>query len=403
MVAGIISAGLLLGGHFAHAPELSEHLGKAPMWPLRGVVEVVAVLAVYLSRAPNRARAHFWWTGAELGVVFAVLATISAEHPVGRNEPFRWGREVVHFGALGAGVPFLLLVLAAILPLILDALEGRSFSSFVGARHVRATKSGFLTVISVLSIGGVAVARARSRSVTSIMGGFSQDLKRKILGNNAHIVVDVTRPGGFGGWPEKLEVTRAALARAGGGAATPVVGGEVMASSHVEPRGRDRARHRPGDHRRRHRPQGQHRGRQVRVPRDPEKLLRPRRPTRSSASGPGGEQYLHGPDFRRSATDDIDPAAQVPRAARARCARASSSAASSRKTLHVYVGDEVTLVSPLGDLGPMGVMPRTQQVPHRGHLLQRDVRVRRDARLHRRSTRRRATSACRTTRSRRST
>jgi lipoprotein-releasing system permease protein len=31
------------------------------------------------------------------------------------------------------------------------------------------------------------------------------------------------------------------------------------------------------------------------------------------------------------------------------------------KTLHVYVGDEVTLVSPLGDLGPMGVMPKTHK------------------------------------------
>lgn len=31
------------------------------------------------------------------------------------------------------------------------------------------------------------------------------------------------------------------------------------------------------------------------------------------------------------------------------------------KTLHVYVGDGITLVSPLGDLGPMGVMPRTRK------------------------------------------
>jgi lipoprotein-releasing system permease protein len=29
--------------------------------------------------------------------------------------------------------------------------------------------------------------------------------------------------------------------------------------------------------------------------------------------------------------------------------------------LHVYVGDELTLVSPLGDLGPMGVMPRSRR------------------------------------------
>ena len=48
------------------------------------------------------------------------------------------------------------------------------------------------------------------------------------------------------------------------------------------------------------------------------------------------------------------------------------------KTLHVYVGDEVTLVSPLGDLGPMGVMPRTRKFRDRGDLLQRDVRVRRE-------------------------
>ena len=31
------------------------------------------------------------------------------------------------------------------------------------------------------------------------------------------------------------------------------------------------------------------------------------------------------------------------------------------KTLHVYIGDEITLVSPLGDLGPMGVLPRSRR------------------------------------------
>jgi lipoprotein-releasing system permease protein len=31
------------------------------------------------------------------------------------------------------------------------------------------------------------------------------------------------------------------------------------------------------------------------------------------------------------------------------------------KSLHVYVGDVLTLVSPLGDLGPMGLMPRTRK------------------------------------------
>jgi lipoprotein-releasing system permease protein len=31
------------------------------------------------------------------------------------------------------------------------------------------------------------------------------------------------------------------------------------------------------------------------------------------------------------------------------------------KTLHVFIGDEITLISPLGDLGPMGVMPRSRR------------------------------------------
>jgi lipoprotein-releasing system permease protein len=31
------------------------------------------------------------------------------------------------------------------------------------------------------------------------------------------------------------------------------------------------------------------------------------------------------------------------------------------KSLHVYVGDEVRLIAPLGDLGPMGVIPRTRR------------------------------------------
>jgi ABC-type lipoprotein release transport system permease subunit len=130
------------------------------------------------------------------------------------------GASSVRFATLAAGVVFLIFLLSALLPLILDALERRSFSPFVGARHVRATKSGFLTVISVLSMAGVAVSSCALCSVTSIMGGFGADLKRKILNNNAHIIVDVTRPGGFDDWEGKLEQVRAG-ARAPTAAAPP--------------------------------------------------------------------------------------------------------------------------------------------------------------------------------------
>src|SRR5262249_50809734 len=175
-------------------------------------------------------RALFWWFGGLLGAAFVLLATLAARMPSKPSAPFKIKDELLRFGALGTGVFFLLIVLAAVLPMILDALEGRGFTSYVGARHVRATKSGFLTVISVLSMAGVAVSSCALCSVTSIMGGFGHDLKRKILGNNAHVVIDAESPGGFDDWEKVLENTRAALASRGG-AATPVVAGDAMGSS----------------------------------------------------------------------------------------------------------------------------------------------------------------------------
>jgi lipoprotein-releasing system permease protein len=75
--------------------------------------------------------------------------------------------------------------------------------------------------------------------------------------------------------------------------------------------------------------------------------------------GSGGEEYTKGPPLPPLA-DDLDPAV-----------RAVIDAPPVRpglvvgrelaKSLHVYVGDEVTLVSPLGDLGPMGVLPKTKK------------------------------------------
>ncbi len=60
------------------------------------------------------------------------------------------------------------------------------------------------------------------------MGGFSADLKRKILGNNAHIVIDTSAQSAWGDYGPVLERVRAVGGVVG---ATPVVKGEVMASS----------------------------------------------------------------------------------------------------------------------------------------------------------------------------
>jgi lipoprotein-releasing system permease protein len=76
--------------------------------------------------------------------------------------------------------------------------------------------------------------------------------------------------------------------------------------------------------------------------------------------GPGGQKYLKGPEFKPYLSKDLDPEVEeaiVPDDAYPGLIVGRELA----KSLHVYVGDEVTLVSPLGDLGPMGVLPRSQK------------------------------------------
>jgi lipoprotein-releasing system permease protein len=76
--------------------------------------------------------------------------------------------------------------------------------------------------------------------------------------------------------------------------------------------------------------------------------------------GPGGELYLKGPSLRSLDDDDLDPAVKdaiVPEDTYPGIVLGRELA----KTLHVYVGDEITLVSPLGDLGPMGVLPKSRR------------------------------------------
>src|SRR5260370_18246067 len=65
-------------------------------------------------------------------------------------------------------------------------------------------------------------------SVGSVMGGFSQALKRKILGNNAHMVIDTTSQEA---WIHYEDVLGRARAVKGVTAVTPVVQGEGMVSS----------------------------------------------------------------------------------------------------------------------------------------------------------------------------
>jgi lipoprotein-releasing system permease protein len=66
----------------------------------------------------------------------------------------------------------------------------RNFELFVALKYLTAKgKETFLSVITLISVGGVAVGVAALIIVISVMNGFETDMREKILGTTAHIQV----------------------------------------------------------------------------------------------------------------------------------------------------------------------------------------------------------------------
>jgi len=250
------------------------------------------------------------------------------------------------------------------LPRLFDRMEATVAEVMVAVRQLRARKSGFLTVISFLAFFGVGLGAFSLCLTISVMGGFGNDLKRKILGNNAHVIVDRER-GGFENWAPLLEQIRRVPDVT---TATPFVHGEVMITSAtnlsgVILRGIDPAstgvvgtlRH------------DLIRGR-VDFLEHPENIahatLRDRRPV--SARGeeeppppppgatvtriePAGEGLM---GFR--AATGTDPGAPDPPLPGIIVGRELAN------NLHLVVGEQVRVVSPFGSIGPMGPVPKTK-------------------------------------------
>ena len=113
------------------------------------------------------------------------------------------------------------------MPWLFDRMEKMPAEVLIAVRQLRARKSGFLTAISFLAFLGVGLGSFALCMTIAIMGGFGNDLKTKILGNNAHVVLDRER-GGFTNWRPLLARIRAVPEVA---TATPLVQGEVMVTS----------------------------------------------------------------------------------------------------------------------------------------------------------------------------
>lgn len=104
-----------------------------------------------------------------------------------------------------------------------------SYERFVGLRYLMAKKrSSVVSIITLISITGVALGVTALIVVLSVMGGFKKDLKEKILATKAHIVVQT--PGGEL-MPDALKVADLSMTVEGVIGASPYLESEVMVSS----------------------------------------------------------------------------------------------------------------------------------------------------------------------------
>jgi lipoprotein-releasing system permease protein len=363
-----------------------------PLGPKLGVgggigAALVVLLYLVTSKLARRARKGRQRVLVVLACV-SVMLTLSLGIwaymlPEPERVSFVLADQVVRVCAALFGTISVLVGMVLALPWALDRLERQGFVNFVAARHVRADKSGFLTVISILSIAGVFISSLALCAVVSIMGGFGADLKNKILGNNAHISIDglsgsdaagtgPEAPGGTAAapalgnlpWDELLDKVRLVE---GVVAATPVVTGEAMASSQSNTAGVLIRGIEPESI-----------GSVIDLVKNIEvgkfeflsdpSLIGEMSEDEPIWIGRGGHRYLKGPRGRELSKaakppDNTELDADVLDALRD-VEDALPGVVLGRelaKTLHVYVGDEITLVSPVGDLGPMGVLPRARK------------------------------------------
>ena len=116
---------------------------------------IVAVLR-RLGRAARRSLLIGLTVVSFVGVVG--LGSWSWRLPEPGGSYFVLWHQIVRVGAALSATGFVVGFIALTLPIGLNVLENWRFGSFIAVRHVRSQKSGFLTIISILSIAGVAVS-----------------------------------------------------------------------------------------------------------------------------------------------------------------------------------------------------------------------------------------------------
>ena len=262
---------------------------------------------------------------------------------------------------------------------ILDALSRRlRFHEFIAVRHLAGRKSGFLTTIGILAILGVSFSSCTLTTVLSVMGGFSDDLKQKIISTNAHVVIDSidgdlgdASGTGKGDWRRVLKDVRAVK---GVTAATPVVKGEAMMNARTNNHGILILGIDPktfggvspvlrkldtGKMEFLENPQAlfdEVRARRARL--FGFKPLSRKAPEADDAgAGDAGPRDRAAP---LAPSPPPDPFAAPAAAPKQRVLSAVVVGRELADAMRLYLGDEVNIISPLGDIGPTGPIPKSR-------------------------------------------
>jgi lipoprotein-releasing system permease protein len=202
-----------------------------------------------------------------------------------------------------------------------------------------------LTIFTSINITGLFLSSAAMVIVLSIMSGFENDLKRKILGNNAHIVV--TRPDQPFTDYAKLRDQFAHLEGVIG--ATPYVTNEVMISSQsnlsgVVVKGIDPATV----------------GQVTDLVKNMnvgglEYLMAPQK-----LVGVSGPSIFNDDDDKEKKKGDDDKAPADAVKFKRKVVPGVIIGRELAKNLRLYLGDDVNIVSPFGGIGPSGAIPKSK-------------------------------------------
>ncbi|HET8539278.1 MAG TPA: ABC transporter permease [Anaeromyxobacter sp.] len=327
----IAAAALLWAGAVAVVTVVPAARGSAVLQPLESQGTLVVVLGL-LGAGALAATSVF--VGATLAYLAAGTGrldlSLSYELFVARSHLRLSPRTIGGLFALVVTglVPGLLVALAW--SLVRDAKERRAYRR--GELYARRRMPATL-LMTLISIGGVALGVWALTVVLSVMSGFEADLKRKILGHNAHGMVLTYGQNEFDDWRGIREQVLGVKGVAG---ATPFLYNEVMLSA------------------------GQNLTGAILKGIDVETVGSVTDLPRNVEDGelgwlPKPDRIPHGARL----PEDEAPRAGAPPAG-ARPLPGLVLGRELARSLRVFVGDQVNVVSPFGDLGPAGPQPKAR-------------------------------------------